>query len=96
MDGPTEEHLMQDTRATIARFLREHSDGRKPKDIAEALRLNPNTVRQTCRRMAEDGQLRDTNGTYYPPTQISDRCDTPTVSHLSLRHSTPPEQGEHQ
>jgi hypothetical protein len=67
MDGPTEENLMQDTRATVARFVREYP-GRKPKDIADALQLNPTTIRQTCRRMADDGQLRaGSNGTYYPP-----------------------------
>jgi predicted ATP-dependent serine protease len=68
LDGPAEEHLMQDTRSQISRFVREHADGRKPKEIAEALLLNPNTVRQTCTRMAKDGQLHaGADGTYYPP-----------------------------
>jgi DNA-binding Lrp family transcriptional regulator len=93
LDGPAQEHQMQDTRATIARFLREHPDGRKPKDIAEALQLNPTNVRQTCRRMADDGQLRDSNGSYYPP-EPSDSRDTPAVSPLSLCHSTGPEQAK--
>jgi hypothetical protein len=67
LDGPAEDHLMQDTRTKISRFVRDHPDGRKPKEIAEALQLNPNTVRQTCGRMAKDGQLHaGADGTYYP------------------------------
>jgi hypothetical protein len=68
LDGPAEDHLMADTRSQISRFVRERPDGRKPKEIAEALQLNPNTVRQTCTRMAKDGQLHaGADGTYYPP-----------------------------
>jgi hypothetical protein len=30
--------------------------------------MNANTIRQTCKRMADDGQLRiGSNGTYHPP-----------------------------
>lgn len=73
LDGPAGDHLMNDTRAMIARFVREHPDGRKPKEIAEALQLNPNTVRQTCARMAADRQLHvGTGGTYYPPKSSGD------------------------
>ena len=85
LDGPAGDHLMQDTRAKISRFVRDHSDGRKPKEIAEALQLNPNTVRKTCTRMAEDGQLRaGADGTYYPPK--TGDTDT-TVSLLSPRQA---------
>jgi predicted ATP-dependent serine protease len=85
LDGPAEDHLMNDTRAMIARFVREHLDGRKPKEIAEALQLNPNTVRQTCTRMAADGQLHaGTGGTYYPPKPSGD--DT-ALSFLPTRES---------
>lgn len=67
LDGDAEDYQMQDTRALIVRFVREFP-GAKPKDIAEALELNSNTVRKTCLRMAEDGQLRgEPGGTYYPP-----------------------------
>jgi hypothetical protein len=90
LDGPTEEHLMHDTRATVSRFLRE-SPGRKPAQIAEALQLNPTTVRQTCARMAKDGQIRTgSGGTYYP----LEASDTPDVSPLSLCHPVLSEQGE--
>jgi DNA-binding Lrp family transcriptional regulator len=84
LDGSAEEHLMQDTRAAISRFVREYP-GRKPKEIAEALQLNANTVRKTCTRMAEDGQLHaGTGGTYHPPK--SSDSDT-TVSLLSSRQT---------
>jgi hypothetical protein len=84
---------MQDTRATVSRFVREYP-GRKPAQIAEALQLNPTTIRQTCARMAKDGQIRaGSGGTYYTP-EASDSSDTSDVSLLSLCHSTPPEQGE--
>jgi hypothetical protein len=85
LDGPAEDHLMQDTRTKISRFVRDQSDGRKPKEIAEALLLNPNTVRQTCARMAKDGQLHaGADGTYYPPKTGGE--DT-TVSLLSPRQA---------
>lgn len=64
MDGPAEEHLMSDTRALISRYVRDYP-GSKPGVIAEALSLAPNTARQTCKRMADDGQLRSVNGAYY-------------------------------
>jgi hypothetical protein len=68
LEGSADDHLMPDTRAMISRFVRDHPEGRKPKEIAESLRLNPNTVRKTCTRMAEDGQLHaGTGGTYHPP-----------------------------
>lgn len=67
LDGSADEHMMQDTRATVLRFVREYP-GRKPRDIADALQMNANSVRQTCKRMADDGQLRiGSDGTYYPP-----------------------------
>lgn len=85
LDGPADDHLMNDTRALIARFVRDHPDGRKPKEIADALQLNPNTIRKTCTRMAEDGQLHaGADGTYYPPK--SGDTDT-TVSLLSPRET---------
>jgi hypothetical protein len=86
LDGPTEEHLMHDTRALIARYVRDYP-GSKPGEIAEALRLAPTTARQTCRRMADDGQLRSTGGAYYPPTRSDsgDSGDSPvTVTAVTL------------
>jgi DNA-binding Lrp family transcriptional regulator len=56
LDGPAVEHLVGDTRAKILSHLREHP-GASPKQIAEATGVAANTVRQTCVRMVEDGQL---------------------------------------
>lgn len=95
LDGPADEYLLQDTRALISRYVREQP-GAKPAQIATAVGRKPDTIRQTCTRMATDGQLRtEPGGRYYPP-QTSDSCDTPELSHLSLCHSTPTELGEHQ
>lgn len=71
LDGPAEDYTMRDTRAQITRFVREYP-GHKPGQIADALALKPDTVRQTCKRMADDGQLRATNGAYHPPFDTSD------------------------
>ncbi|WAL65606.1 AAA family ATPase [Amycolatopsis cynarae] len=95
LDGPATDYQMHDTRTLITRFVRDYP-GQKPAAIAEALQLNPGTVRQTLARMAKDGQLRAApGGTYFPPDQGSDTTDTSELSHLSLRHSTAPDQGEH-
>ncbi|OLT22937.1 hypothetical protein BJF78_32750 [Pseudonocardia sp. CNS-139] len=104
LDGPAEDYMLRDTRGLIMRFLRANP-GTRPKQIAEALQLDPAAVRQTCRRMAEDGQLRaTTSGQYHPADQpgsaagdTSDSGDSPALlpaSPLSLRHSTGPDQHE--
>jgi AAA domain-containing protein len=68
LDGPAEDYLMQDTRVLIARFVRDYP-GQKPAQIAEALNIAAGTVRQTCKRMVDAGQLRvQPGGTYYPAT----------------------------
>jgi hypothetical protein len=96
LDGAAGDYQMHDTRAEIRRFVRDYP-GNKPAAIADALQLNPNTVRQTCTRMAKDGQLRAApGGTYYPPESTSDSTGPPPESHLSLSHSTSADQGEHQ
>ncbi|WP_046199870.1 AAA family ATPase [Amycolatopsis keratiniphila] len=67
LDGPASDHTVSNTRADILRLLREHGP-LKPARIAEALQLVPNTVRQTCKRMQEAGQLQvDREGTYSAP-----------------------------
>jgi len=87
LDGPAEEHLMHDTRALISRYVRDYP-GSKPAAIAEALKIGPGTVRQTCKRMLDAEQLRaEPGGAYYPPGPT--RSGTPALSQLSLRHSTP-------
>ncbi|WP_410662782.1 AAA family ATPase [Amycolatopsis sp. lyj-84] len=67
LDGPASDHTVSDTRADILRLLRDHGP-MKPARIAEALALVPNTVRQTCKRMHEAGQLQvSRDGTYSAP-----------------------------
>jgi hypothetical protein len=80
-DGPVDELLMTDNRAAIARYVREYP-GSKPASIAHALGIVANTARQTCKRMAQDGQLRvEPGGAYHPPTS----SDTVTAVTLSLQ-----------
>ncbi len=86
---------MQDTRALVSRYVREYP-GNKPAQIAEALQLKAATVRQTCKRMADDGQIRAASGGAYYPINLGDSQDTQPVSQLSLRHSTAFDQGEQQ
>jgi DNA-binding IclR family transcriptional regulator len=79
---------MHDSRALISRYLRDYP-GSKPAAIAEALSMPPANVRQSCKRMADAGQLRaEPGGTYYPPS-TGDNRDTTELSQLSLRHSSP-------
>lgn len=67
LDGKAEDYLLRDTRSMVLRHLRDYPN-QKPKDIAEALNLDPATIRQTCGRMAKDGQLHSgPNGTYTAP-----------------------------
>ena len=67
--GLESEHGLADSRRKILSFLRLH-DGSKPSEIAIGTQLSRDLVRQTCRRMASDGQLdTDNTGRYYlPPT----------------------------
>lgn len=57
LDGPATDHTVGDTRATILRYVRAHP-GAKPKDMAGELpHVDMDTIRRTCARMAEAGQL---------------------------------------
>ena len=63
--------MLGDTRAAILRHVRAH-EGDRPKQIAEATGLDSATVRQTARRMADDGQLdTDGHGRYFPVTHVT-------------------------
>jgi hypothetical protein len=94
LDGPAADYELRDTRADLLRTIREHP-GLTPKQLAEIVDANPATVRQTLARMAKDGQVRKTpGGTYFPPETSDTSSDTSPVSHLSLSHSMPPDQGE--
>ncbi|MGW0282107.1 AAA family ATPase [Streptomyces sp. NPDC003236] len=70
LDGPVSDHTVSDTRATILRYVRAHP-GAKPKDMAGELpQVDIDTIRRTCNRMADAGQLtKDPGGRYYPDTE---------------------------
>ncbi|WP_405011004.1 AAA family ATPase [Kitasatospora sp. NBC_01539] len=70
LDGPATDHTIGDTRATILTHVRHHP-GAKPKDIADATGLDYANTRQTCTRMAKDGQLHtDASGAYVVPKPV--------------------------
>ncbi|MGW7534708.1 AAA family ATPase [Amycolatopsis sp. NPDC054798] len=80
LDGPASDHLVADTRAAILQLLREHGP-LAPKLVAESLGLNAGTARQTCKRMADSGQLHKSPGGEYSVPAHSG--DTPVQSPLS-------------
>jgi hypothetical protein len=76
LDGPAHEHFLGDTRALLARFVREHP-GQPPRDIAAALQLEAAHVRVTLRRMVDDDQIRASSGHYYPHQHSEQEPETP-------------------
>jgi DNA-binding Lrp family transcriptional regulator len=67
LDGPAADYSLGDTRQRILRYVREHAAA-TPKQVADALGINYETAKKTCRRMSDDGQLdTDGSGTYFPP-----------------------------
>ncbi len=58
------------TRRAILAHLHEHG-GATPKQLAEALGIDHNTVKQRCWRMAKDGQLDQADGIYTPVTPMT-------------------------
>jgi hypothetical protein len=94
LDGSVEQHTMSDTRALIARYVRDYP-GSKPAEIAAALGFGRDLVKQTCRRMVDDRQLTvQPGGAYYPATRDSSTgsLELSPVSPLSSRGA---EQQEH-
>lgn len=94
LDGPATDHTVGDTRAAILRYVRAHP-GANPKDIAgELAHVDMDTIRRTCSRMAEAGQLtKDASGRYYPDTETRTR-GAQEVSALSSCPVTPSDQHE--
>ncbi|MFE4961662.1 AAA family ATPase [Streptomyces sp. NPDC056660] len=96
LDGPVSDHTVGDTRATILRHVRAHP-GAKPKDMAGELpNVDLDTIRRTCNRMADAGQLtKDASGRYYPDTdtrtegaqEVSAQSGCPVTS--SDQHENP-------
>jgi DNA-binding transcriptional ArsR family regulator len=67
LEGPVTDYEVSETRRQILGVVRER-EGITPKEIAEKLDIRDDTVRQTVRRMAEDGQLdTDGQGHYFVP-----------------------------
>ncbi|MER5939043.1 hypothetical protein ABT121_17170 [Streptomyces sp. NPDC001928] len=95
LDGPVSDHTVSDTRATILRYVRTHP-GAKPKDKAGELgQVDIDTIRRTCNRMADAGQLtKDPGGRYYPDTDTRTQGGQ-EVAALSGCPVTPPDQHEH-
>ncbi|MFJ4524852.1 AAA family ATPase [Streptomyces sp. NPDC088810] len=94
LDGPVTDHTVSDTRATILRYVRAHP-GAKPKDMAGQLpHVDIDTIRRTCSRMADAGQLtKDAGGRYYPNTETRTQ-GAHEVSGLSDCPATPSDQYE--
>jgi hypothetical protein len=79
--GPASDYTLGDTRQAILRHLRT-VEAATPKQIATALKMNYETVKKTCKRMADDGQLdTDGQGTYFTP--LSPVPPVPPVPHAS-------------
>ncbi|MEU8750752.1 AAA family ATPase [Streptomyces chartreusis] len=95
LDGPVTDHTVSDTRATILRYVRAHP-GAKPKDMASELsQVDLDTIRRTCNRMADAGQLtKDPGGRYYPDTDTRTQAAS-EVSALSGCPVNPSEQHEY-
>ena len=64
--GPAQDYALAETRRRILQHLRDEDAALTPKTIAVALGIKPETARQTCRRMVEDGQLVSDGGRYSP------------------------------
>lgn len=71
LEGPAEEYELGETRRRILVHLRENGPA-TPKTIAEGLRIEYETVKKTCQRMALDEQLgTDGSGTYSYLSSVS-------------------------
>ena len=67
LDGPASDYALSDTRRSILGYIREHTAA-TPKQLADALGINYETAKKTCRRMSEDDQLdTDGQGLYFAP-----------------------------
>jgi hypothetical protein len=67
LDGPASDNAMGETRAAIARWLRDNP-GTRPKVIAEVTGIDAELVKKTLQRMLRDGQVAaDAGGRYRLP-----------------------------
>jgi hypothetical protein len=99
LDGPAVNHTVEPTRKALLDYLTDHP-GSGPKQIAEGTGLDHELVKKTARRMAEDGQLDNTNGRYRLPGDTRDPLGAvpgvpavPAAGQDPLFPGTPGDQG---
>jgi hypothetical protein len=69
--GPAIEHVLTGNRRAIYRYVKEH-EGAGPSEISEGVGISLATVKQTCRRMHEAGQLTTGDrGSYLVPEALT-------------------------
>lgn len=66
LPGPAINYTLEETRAKVLQYVRDHP-GSGPTAIANGTGVNLNNVKQTCRRMADNNQLRSLAGRYHAP-----------------------------
>jgi hypothetical protein len=93
LDGAASDYALGDTRQAILRHLR-MVESATPKQIAAALSLNYETVKKTCKRMADDGQL-DTSGQGHYFTPLSPVPSVPAVPLASEVNDSGGSEGDH-
>lgn len=87
LDGPALVHTIEPTRRSILEYLDANPDA-APKQITEALGLAYATVKQTVRRMLEDGQLiSDGRGHYRAPGAVTGAGVTAVTAVSGPAHS---------
>jgi hypothetical protein len=93
LDGPALDYALGGTRLTILRHVRQRPA--MPLEIAKATGLDHALVRQTCKRMERDGQIRkDGLGRYMadtpvtPVTRVTDPVAVSLPSPMSLSRDT--------
>ncbi len=70
LDGPASDYSLGETRRQILEHLRTVTAA-TPRQISEALDLNYETTKKTCRRMSDDDQLdTDGQGLYFPLSTV--------------------------
>lgn len=91
LDGPPSDYTLGDTRKAILDHLRDVGSG-TPKQVAEALSLEHNTVKQRLWRMAKDDQIdTDGSGTYFPITPVTGVTETSEDGYGGYQGYTPDE-----
>jgi hypothetical protein len=85
LEGPAGDHLVSNSRAALIAAARQ-IPGAGPRQLADITGLDYNLVRQTVRRMVQDGQLdTDGEGHYLLLSQPSPQSPPSRLSQLSLR-----------